>query len=249
MIETLLQSPMLILLFIVFFIALLVVAFIILVVIGNLSAMKLLAKNGVAVFCKDIVKDYKLLNYVNKDGIGWLHIPDVCYTPIMKYSGGEYKDHNFLQKPNIYGEIYITEGESACELKKIAIESDNDISDLMIIRGEAKGSSTDLRHANFSILSKCSGLLKEKKVVELCDKGNVRKFDIIAIIDMSLGDKHKFQYSSREKFINSLLDIAKVKTISEISNDNQVVLLQCKTEIDTLIVMLVEKKEGCKNNE
>lgn len=245
MIDMLLQNPIFILLFIVFCIALLVIAFIILVLIGNLTAMKLLAKNGVAIFCRNILKDYKLLNYVNKEGVGWLYIPEVCYTPIMKYSNGKYKNHNFLQKPNLYGEIYVTEGESACELKKIAMESDNDIGDLTIIRGEAKGSTTDLRHANFSILRKCNDLLREKKIVELCDKGNIRKFDIVAVIDISLGDKHKFQYSSREKFINSLLDIAKEKTMSEISNDNQVVLLQCKTEIDTFIVMLLEKKEGC----
>lgn len=241
MTETLLQNPLLIVLLVVFCIVLLVVAFIILVIMGNLSAMKFLASNGVAVFCRDIVKDYKLLNYVNKEGIGWLYIPDVCYTPIMRYTGGKYKNHNFLQKPNLYGEIYVTEGESACGLKNIALQSKNDIPDLTIIRGEAKGSATDLRHANFSVLSKCSGLLKEKKVVELCDRGKIRKFDIIAVLDMTLGEKHEFQYSSRDKFINSLLNIAKVKTVSEVSNNNQVVLLQCKTEIDTIMVVLRER--------
>ena len=245
MIQMLFSNPLLIILLIMFFIVLVAVAFIILVLMGNLTAMKILAENGVAVFCRDIIKDYKLLTHVNKEGIGWLHIPDVCYTPIMKYSGGKYKENNFLQKPNMYGEIYVTEGESASMLKNIALESDNDISDLTIIRGSAKGSATDLRHANFSILRKCSGLLKEQKVIELCDKGRIRKFDIIAVLDMTLGEKHEFQYTSRDKFLNSLLDRAKIKTISEISNNNHVVLLQCKTEIDTLMIVLLERKEGC----
>ena len=48
------------------FILCLITTFGILVIIGNLSAMKLLAKNGVAVFSHDIKKDWKLLNFVSK---------------------------------------------------------------------------------------------------------------------------------------------------------------------------------------
>ncbi len=226
------------------FISLIALGFSILVVIGNLSAMKLLAKNGVAVFCKDIVKDYKLLDYVNKEGIGWLFVPEVCYAPVMKYVNGKYNNHNFLQKSNMYGEIYVTEGDSAKLLQSISIESDNDIKDLTIIRGSAKGNSSELRHSNFLNLSRCSGLLNERKVVQLCDKGVVRNFDIVAVLDMTLGERHEFKYSSRKEFLDSLLHIAKVKSINEISNDNQVILLQCKTEIDTIMVVLLEKEEG-----
>ena len=66
-----------------------VISFMILVVIGNLSAMKFLAKNGVAVFSHNIVKDCKLLNYVNKEGACWLSIPDICYSPVMENCDGK----------------------------------------------------------------------------------------------------------------------------------------------------------------
>ena len=129
--------------------------FVFLVLIGNLPAMKFLAKNGVAVFSRKIDKDYKLLNYVNKDGVGWLHIPNIIYSPIMRYSDGLYKNHNFLKKPTLYGEIFISEVESSQELMKISNKNDNRvIQDLTLIRGSAWGNQRDLRHANFSSLKR-----------------------------------------------------------------------------------------------
>ena len=48
------------------FILCLIIGFFLLVVMGNLSAMKFLAKHGLAVFSHIIVFVCKLLNYVNK---------------------------------------------------------------------------------------------------------------------------------------------------------------------------------------
>ena len=74
-------------------IACLVLGFFALVLMGNLSAMKFLAKNGLAVFSNNIVTDCKLLNYVNKEGKCWLSISEVCYSPVMEYCEGKYKNH------------------------------------------------------------------------------------------------------------------------------------------------------------
>ncbi len=105
------------------FILAICIGFCILVVIGNLSAMKLLAKNGLAVFSHDIVKDCKLLNYVNKEGACWLSIPEICYSPVMENCDGKYKKHNFLQKPNKYGELYLSDSARATKLQEFSLPS------------------------------------------------------------------------------------------------------------------------------
>ena len=158
----------------------LAVGFCILVVMGNLSAMKFLAKNGVAVFSHNIVKDCKLLNYVNKEGACWLSIPDVCYSPVMENCDGKYKKHNFLQKPNKYGELYLSDSKRAMKLQEFSIPTNDKIKDLTIIRGNPRGNGTDLRHANFSLLRKIQHHIKDGSVVTLCEDGKVRYFKPIS---------------------------------------------------------------------
>ena len=51
--------------------ACIVITFFLLVLIGNLTAMKILAKCGLAVFSNHIITDCKLLNFMNKDGVCW----------------------------------------------------------------------------------------------------------------------------------------------------------------------------------
>lgn len=218
--------------------------FVFLVLIGNLPAMKFLAKIGLAVFSRKIDKDYKLLNYVNKDGVGWLHIPNIIYSPIMRYSDGLYKNHNFLKKPTLYGEIFISEVESSQELMKISNKNDNRvIQDLTLIRGSAWGNQRDLRHANFSSLRKIVETIEDNEIVTIYEESGKRIFIPVAMVDITKGDKHKFEYTSREKFIDSILNMAQVVTKSKYNKKNDVILLQCKTEIDTLLVLLIEKGE------
>ena len=243
-IEILIRNPNLLIMVLLLIVVFIGFGFVFLVQMGNLSAMKFLAKNGVAVFSKNIEKDYKLLNYVNKEGVGWIHIPNIIYAPIMTYSNGLYTDHNFLKKSSLYGEIFITETDSMKEVDKIRKEDrDLILKDLTLIRGSAKGKQMDLRHANFSSLSKVVETIAEKGIVNVYEEKGKREFYPVAVVDITKGNTHKFEYTSREKFIDSIIGLSKVQTKQNYNKDNNVILLQCKTEIDTLLVLLIEKGE------
>lgn len=233
---------------IIFFITLivifsLIIGFFILVLMGNLSAMKLLAKNGLAVFSHNIIKDSKLLNYVNREGACWLSVPDICYSPVMYNCDGKYKNHNFLQKENRFGELYLSDSRKVEKLKEISLSCKFVVKDLMTIKGVALGNGTDLRHANFSYLRKISQSIKENVDldIQLCENGVIRHFKPVSMIDMGLSDKHIFKYDTRDNFLQSLLDFSKIKIITRAPKEN-VVFLECQTDIDIVLVMLIEKE-------
>ena len=233
--------PNLVLIFIliVFFILCIVITFCILVVIGNLTAMKFLAKHGVAVFSHNIEKDCKLLNYVNKDGACWLSIPEICYSPVMENCNGKYKNHNFLQKSNRYGELYLSDSKRALKLQEFALPSDNRIKDLTIIRGNAFGNGTDLRHANFSLLRKIQHNITEGSPIFLCENGKIRYFKAISLLETGIGDNLVFEYANREEFLKSLLFLSKSNAMRSVPKEN-VLILECQTDIDIVVVLLVE---------
>lgn len=218
------------------------VAFCILVLIGNLTAMKFLAKHGVAVFSHNIVKDCKLLNYVNKEGACWLSIPEVCYSPVMENCDGKYKKHNFLQKDNRFGELYLSDSKRAMKLQEFSIPDDNRIKDLTIIKGNPKGNGESLRHANFSLLRKISRNIKDGSDVLICENGKVRRFKPVSMLEMGIDDNYTFKYSNRDEFIKSVLFLSKVATIKSVPK-NPVIFLECNTDIDIVVVMLVERSE------
>lgn len=231
----------------IFLICLLIIAIgiMILVIMGNLSMMKLLAKCGVAVFSNNIEKDSKLLHFVNKESVCWLKIPEICYSPVMRYCEGKYKNHNFLQKSNRYGELYLAENLKNDKLAMFRNDSDFIVKDLMTIKGSPIGNGTDLRHMNFSQLRKITEGIRENNEieVEICENGNVRKFKAVGLIEKDKGNKHSFKYDSRESFLQSLIDMMKIKTISR-PPKKDVVFLECATDIDIVIVMLVLKENS-----
>ena len=223
-----------------------VIGFMILVVIGNLSAMKFLAKNGVAVFSHNIVKDCKLLNYVNKEGACWLSIPDICYSPVMENCDGKYKKHNFLQKGNRYGELYLSDSQRAMKLQEFSLPTNDRIKDLTIIRGNPRGNGTDLRHANFSLLRKIQHHIKDGTLITLCEDGKNRYFKAISLLEMGIDDNFTFKYSNREEFLKSVLFLSQVTSMREVPKE-PVIILECKTDIDIAVVILVEvKRKGVK---
>lgn len=235
------QSIMVGVLSICIIIALIVIGFFILVLLGNLVAMKFLAKSGLAVFSHNIVKDSKLLNYVNKEGACWLSIPDVCYSPVMYDCNGKYKDHNFLQKENRFGELYVSEDSKSQKLLELGIKNKYKIPDLTIIKGDYRGVGTNLRHLNFSQLRKMNTKIRDKSSITLCENGVVRTFIPFGVIDVSLSEKHSFKYNSRQEFIDSFLEHSKYK--GSVSDFNKsILILECKTEIDVVLVMLIEKE-------
>lgn len=228
----------------IFLICLLIIAIgvMVLVIMGNLSMMKILAKCGVAVFSNNIEKDSKLLHFVNKESVCWLHIPEICYSPVMRYCDGKYKNHNFLQKSNRFGELYLAENAKNDKLSEFRNDSEFIVKDLMTIKGSPLGDGTDLRHMNFSQLRKITEGIRENNEIEvqICENGKVRKFKAVGLIEKDKGNKHIFKYDSRESFINSLIDMMKIKTISRCPKKD-VIFLECATDIDIVIVMLVEK--------
>lgn len=213
------------------------VGFMVAVVTGNIKAMKFLAKNGVAVFSGNIHKDYELLRYVNKEGIGWLKIPNICYAPVMSYMGGKYKNHNFLQKENNNGEIYLSESSNSNVLSKIALDNqDNYIfKDLCIIDGSRHGVSNNMRHANFSNILGLCGLTD---VIEVCDNGNIRKFKVLGVVEQDVGSMSKVSFSNREEFLNSML--SKNLYRMNYNYNRNIIILRSKSDIVNLLAFLIE---------
>ena len=215
------------------------IGFFLCVLIGNLTAMKMLARMGVAVFSNKIETDSKLLDYINKDGISWLKIPDICYSPIMLYKEGFYKNHNYLKKDNLFGELYLSEDIKAIKLLDIGIDIEDRIKDLSIIKGNYRGIGTSLRKANFSLLRKIKDKIRDNSVVQLCENGKVRYFKPIAIIDKGLNENHSFKFKNRKEFIDCFLSYSKV-TSDNINRNKPMLILECKTDIDIVMVLLEE---------
>ncbi len=222
------------------FILCLIVTLFILVLIGNLSAMKFLAKNGVAVFSNNIEKDSKLLNYVNKEGACWLSIPEICYSPVMQNCDGKYKNHNFLQKDNKFGELYLSDSKRALKLQEFAIPTNDVIKDLTIIKGNPKGNGTALRHANFSLLRKIRYNIKDGSTISICEHGKIRYFKAISVLEMGIDDNFTFRYSNREEFLKSVLFLSQTCVMKDVPKE-PVVILECKTDIDIVVALLVEQ--------
>lgn len=241
-IEVILQNPMLLFSFIIFILFLLFITLFIAVLSGNLLAMKLLAKMGVAVFSRNIKKDYKLLNFVNKDGVAWINIPGVCYAPIMKFSEGKYKKYNFLSKRSKYGELYISENNSSKLLKSMSNESNLEVGDLTIIRGMPFGDVDNMRHSNFSLLRKCKNL---DGFIEIAQKNVLKEYTVVGYFELQLGEKHIFEYRNRSEFLDLLTKYREDSNIL-MNKDRDIIILQCKTDIDTVLVILqeVNKKVG-----
>ena len=235
-----------ILMFIVILCVMLVLAMFFLASMGNLMLMKFIAKNGLAIISHKIDKDCKLLNYVNKEGACWLNIPEVCYSPVMENCDGKYKKNNFLQKPNKYGELYLSDSKRAVKLQEFAIPTEDRIKDLTIIRGNPQGNGTDLRHANFSLLRKIKHNIKDGSTITLCEDGKIRYFKAVSLLEMGIDDNFTFKYSDREEFLKSVLFLSQVSSIREVPKE-PVILLECKTDIDIAVVILVEdKRKGVK---
>lgn len=219
----------------------------------DLKTMKFLAKHGVAVFSGKEITDYKLLKYINNEGLGWIHIPNVCYAPIMQYVDGKYKNHNFLQKDNMYGEIYLSEGNNSKVLSKIALKScegehDYVFKDLSILDGSSKGVSNNLRHANFSNLGCLSDFNYSNNEIVIVDNGHIRKFEVLGLVEQSIDTMKTVEFSTREEFLDYMLhgfkdnnaDILASK--KKVNYDNNIIILRSKYNISNQLVFLIEIK-------
>lgn len=221
----------------------LLVIFLLAVSCGNLKAMQFLAKHGVAVFCKEILKDFALLKYVNSDGFAWLSIPDICYAPVMQNKKGFYRKHNFLKKENAFGEFYISSSNTAEGIKNFSLSEDKgNVFDLCMITGSPYSGGSSLRHSNFSNLRGYAEEVKHgtAKDVEICDSNGVHYYKVAMIIDIIKGSAQTgFNMTSREGILESLEKMSDWHNDIPDKNAN-VLLLRYYTNIDNLTLVLYE---------
>lgn len=226
--------------FVVIFILCIVLGLFILVLMGNTAALCLLSKCGIPVYSKKLKKDFYMLKKVSKYGIGWIDIPGVCYAPIMKRDNEFYKNHNYIDKFSVYGELFVSQDNKAEKLLNFSLNKDEVLCDLSIIKGSPKGKYEDLRHSNFSILRKIEKWMKEDSdyIVSLIDNNGFHHFKPIGVIEIQVGEKHILSYKSREDFIDSLLNISSLR--NNFVEDNKILILECNTGIDSVLVLLSE---------
>ena len=62
---------------------------------------------------------------------------------------------------------------------------------------------------------------------------------------MGIDENKPIAFNSREEFLKSFIEIADIKTITKVPKE-RVVLLECRTDIDIVMVLLVENSLGKK---
>jgi hypothetical protein len=234
------NNPVLVIFMVILFF---VVFFALGVAIGNVTAMRLLLKFGFPVLSGKIVKDYRLLRSVSKDGAGWLKVPDICYAPIMFDQDGLYKKSDYRKRESVKGELYLSDGKSSLDLRGIAHKSDKGIPDLSMIIGSSSIRGNNLRDSQFTNLKKYvnTDLKKHHPDILLIDYGKLRIFNLAFAVEVGLEQKQRVGFTDRASFIKSMQETAYIDTGR--SCDNDVIILSGSTGIDTLLVFLVEKSE------
>ena len=100
--------------------------------------------------------------------------------------------------------------------------------------------------ANFSLLRKIQHHIKDGTLITLCEDGKNRYFKAISLLEMGIDDNFTFKYSNREEFLKSVLFLSQVTSMREVPKE-PVIILECKTDIDIAVVILVEvKRKGVK---
>lgn len=224
----------------------LVIFFVLGVLMGNVTAMKVLVKWGIPVFSGKINRDYRMLHAVNKDGIGWLHIPSTCYSPVMTSKKGFYKKHNFMGGDSYRGELFVSESSTSSNLASIRNHSDNAVHDLSIIEGSVAVRTTSVRAAKFTFLKKYvnTDLRNTNPDIFLYDKDRIRVFHFLFAVEKELENRMALKLTDRTSFLNSMREMSYLDSGKPFEND--VLILSGKTDIDTMLVFLVEKTEEVK---
>ena len=217
------------------------------VVIGNFTVMKILAKCGFAMFSGDTKKDFKLLRYVNKEGIAWLNIPNVCYAPIMENANWFYRNHNFLKKANTHGELYISHSNTSKALHQFSYDNMESagvvkyLHDLTTITGSPYREGSGLRGANFSSIHEYYDRAKAgtAKPIEIVDNKGVRKFKLMCAIEAQKGKTKGFKLTSRSDLLKSLIN-ASSWVSKRYDLLKPILVLRYYTDIDNLTLVFYE---------
>lgn len=212
------------------------------VMVGNITALKILTRLGVPVMSGKVYRDYKVQKSINKDVIGFISIPDTCYNPIMLSKNGLYKNHNIKGIENNRGELYLAEGSNSFNLGTIAKKSDNTLKDLSVIMGTSASRRDSLRETKFTFLKKYinTDLKKNYPDISIIDNGKLRLFNLLFAIELGLEDRKGFKFSDRDSFISALRKNSFFDTGKKAERD--VIILNGSTGLDTMLVFLVEKE-------
>lgn len=230
---------------VIFAIIVAVLWFFLLAAMGNLTCMKILAKNGLAVFCGDSKKDYKLLKFVNSEGVAWLSVPHVCYAPVMLNKNGFYRNHNFLKKENSHGELYLSKSNTAKAMKQFSRKTNKEgLRDLTVITGSPYSAGNSLRHSNFSNLERYAqeAIGGKAEDIEIYDSSGRRRFKIAMVVDITKGARQTaFKMNSRETILEGLKDTSIWNNGADLS-DKEVILLRYYTNITNMTLIFYEVK-------
>lgn len=209
---------------------------------GNIIALRLCLRLGIPVHSGKAEKDYRASCSLNKDIKGWLHIPGVCYAPIMSESRGYYVGHNFLKKDNSHGELFLFSNRGTYDFSCISNADVRGIGDLSVIQGKMTIRKTSPRLSQFTLLKKYtnSDLRKHYPDIILIDEYKKRIFTFLFLVDVSLEDNIKVVGTDRCTFIQSMRDISAVD--SGLAAENNIIILSGNSGIDTTLVFLVEKQ-------
>jgi hypothetical protein len=223
-------------------IAFIVIFLILGVLIGNVTAMKILSNMGISVFSGKPLRDYKVMKSVNADVIGWIQIPNTCYNPIMLSKDGFYTNHNSKGVESKRGEIFLTTGHNAYDLDHIAKPSNNGFKDLSVFKGTATSRLESMRESKFTYLKKYinSDLKKTNPDICIVDNGKLRLFNLLFAVELGLEDRKAFKFTDRASFLATMRKGAFLDTLAP--TDNDIIILNGSTGIDTMLVFLVEKE-------
>lgn len=208
---------------------------------GNFFVFKLLHLLGFPLVSGKIRKDARLF-LKGADARGWLHVPDVCYAPIMADREGFYRTHDFRGKSSFSGELTLAEDKSAEALKSIALPSTSRFGDLAMIHGLATVKSSSMRYTQFKWLDRYvkTDLKQRYPVISLYDQGKVRNFSLLFAVEVGVEAKKQLRFTDRESFLNQMRSLAHTDTGR--STEGSILILNGVTEIDSSMAFFVEQE-------
>lgn len=233
--------------FLLFFFGSAIIFFILLgIIFGNTLILRVLMGMGLPVLSGKILRDYRATKRLNGETLGWISIPNVCYAPIMQGKDGFYKNHDFRRKESTYGELVLSYDKSHTALRSIAnpnIEG-NCLPDLTVVVGSTIVKSRNLRTVQFTLLRRLinTHLRNKESSVTVIDKEKSRKFSLLFAVEMGIEQKRNIKYSDRKGFIESMRSFAIID--SKKPPEGNILILSGVTEIDNLLLFLIESKEG-----
>lgn len=205
---------------------------------GNKGVLVWLSRlRGSPEFCGKGDVDFAVAKELNADVIGFLDIPDICYSPVMKNSSGEYVSRNLLGKDFVPGEFFVSSSKSALRLREISKSDERDIPDLTIINGGTARRSRKFMRNGFTQLlgvkQKCN-----QKCVKLYEKDGVHTFIPRCVLDLEIGDGAVLSYRDKKSFVEGFRILS--PGMLQVNEKHRVILLQCKTDITVVCVLLEE---------